>query len=148
MSFENSSLGEDWKVVCRGGEAEGRDWKARCKSSKIPHAVLCPASGVCSVEPKVAVQWAARTRWDRGYPGSSHRDGVQNHSRSHSDALLSRKVLLIFSLMQAGGEGMRKAVGVAQFFAFQAVEDIGLRGTFPCWPKEHPSRILYILCPK
>lgn len=101
LSFENSSLGGDGKIVCRGSEAEGRDWKAPPRVQELKDSPGCPlsGSGVCSIEPKEAVQWAARTRWDRGYPVSSHQDSVQNHTRSHSNALLSRKVLLIFSLM-------------------------------------------------
>lgn len=42
--------------------------------------------------------------------------------------------LTIFSSVR--GEGKRKTVDAFRFFLFQAIEDIRLRGTFPCWPKE------------
>ena len=52
LSFETSSFGEDEKVVCRGGGAEGRDLKTPPQEHELDasRTDLCPLSGVCSVE--------------------------------------------------------------------------------------------------
>ena len=44
LSLENSSLGGDGKIVCRGGEAEGRDWKAPPQVQELKDSPGCPLS--------------------------------------------------------------------------------------------------------